>query len=276
MWRRNGWHRWRRSASNMQFCVDRQLVDHITLERKFGTDAARSGWRTWNPNLPAYGGRARMIQKKRVTWIWAPHRDATLFPLKKMSRYGVVLWIVMGKRTMPWKNECSRQTRRWKRSKDGRPRQCYACSVSRDMKMKRGWCVIMDHAKWPGRYDTNGLTFSTRNNCRKCVACHGIIKKVYQWRSTGWWHCLQTRMMEEDPENRTRWQHKWGWHNRGNTWDKIATVWVWQRKLRWKQEERQVRWRISTKFVTFILSRMKFSTVHRKGKSKDIEKKMEG
>ena len=47
-------------------------------------------------------------------------------------------------------------------------------SVSRDMKMKRGCCAIMDHAKWPKRYDTNILTFSTRNNCRKCVACHGI------------------------------------------------------------------------------------------------------
>ena len=46
------------------------------------------------------------------------------------------------------------------------------------------------------------------------------------------------------------------------------------KKLRWKQEERQVRWRISTKFVTFILSRMKFATVHRKGKSKEIEKKI--
>ena len=32
----------RRIPSNMQFFVDRQLVDHITLERKFGTDAARS------------------------------------------------------------------------------------------------------------------------------------------------------------------------------------------------------------------------------------------
>ena len=29
------------------------------------------------------------------------------------------------------------------------------------------------------------------------------------------------------------------------------------------------------KFVTFILSRMKFATVHRKGKSKEIEKKIE-
>ena len=46
------------------------------------------------------------------------------------------------------------------------------------------------------------------------------------------------------------------------------------KKTRWKQEERQERWRISTKFVTFILSRMKFATVHRKGKTKEIEKKI--
>ena len=37
-----------------------------------------------------------------------------------------------------------------------------------------GCLAIMDHAKWPGRYDTNGLTFPIRNNCRKCVACQGI------------------------------------------------------------------------------------------------------
>ena len=35
------------------------------------------------------------------------------------------------------------------------------------------------------------------------------LKKVYKWRSTTWWHSLQTRMMEEDPDNRTRWKHKW-------------------------------------------------------------------
>ena len=42
------------------------------------------------------------------------------------------------------------------------------------------------------------------------------LKKVYKWRSMKWWYVLHTRMMKEDPENRTRWQHKWGWHNRGN------------------------------------------------------------
>ena len=58
-------------------------------------------------------------------------------------------------------------------------------------------------------------------NCGKYVACHGmgvckknnaviyLLKKVYKWRSTTWWHSLQTRMMKEDPENRARWKHKW-------------------------------------------------------------------
>ena len=35
------------------------------------------------------------------------------------------------------------------------------------------------------------------------------LKKVYQWRSTRWWYAPHTRMMKEDPENRTRWKHKW-------------------------------------------------------------------
>ena len=44
------------------------------------------------------------------------------------------------------------------------------------------------------------------------------LKKVYKWRSTRWWHSLQTRMMKNDSENHTRWKHKWRWHNRGHTW----------------------------------------------------------
>ena len=39
---------------------------------------------------------------------------------------------------------------------------------------RHGCLAIMDHAKWPGRYDTNGLNLSTQNNCRKCVSCHGM------------------------------------------------------------------------------------------------------
>ena len=50
------------------------------------------------------------------------------------------------------------------------------------------------------------------------------LKKVLKWRSTTWCQSLHTRMMKEDPENRTRWKHEWEWHNRGNVWDKMATL----------------------------------------------------
>ena len=52
------------------------------------------------------------------------------------------------------------------------------------------------------------------------------VKKVYQWRSTRSWYALHTRMMKKDPETRTRWKHKWCWHNRGNVWDMMATRWA--------------------------------------------------
>ena len=84
---------------------------------------------------------------------------------------------------------------------------------------------------------TDALALPVRSDCRKYVAIHGMglqreiqcgnryDKKVYRWRSTRWWHSLKTEMMERDPENHTRWTHKWTWHNRGNVWDNIATDW---------------------------------------------------
>ena len=79
-------------------------------------------------------------------------------------------------------------------------------------------------------------------------------------------------MMEEDPETAQD-----GNISEEDTTEEMRGIKLPQhgltQKPRWKQEERQERWRISTKFVTFILSRMKFSTAHRKGKSKEIEKK---
>ena len=48
------------------------------------------------------------------------------------------------------------------------------------------------------------------------------LKKVYRWRSTRWWHSLQTEMMELVFENHTRWKHKLEWHNPRHVWDKIA------------------------------------------------------
>ena len=84
----------------------------------------------------------------------------------------------------------------------------------------------------------DGSALCVWKNCRKYVACHGVglrwksnvviysLKKVYWWKSTRWWHYLQTRMMKEGPENRTRWKHKWRWHNRGNVWEKMASRWT--------------------------------------------------
>ena len=88
------------------------------------------------------------------------------------------------------------------------------------------------------------------------------------------WHSLQTEMMERDPENHTRWKHKWGWHNRGNVWDKIATDWAGRED--WTRE-RKVKSTLDDlyKFVTFVLDRVKLSTVHRKTKGlKKVEEKM--
>ena len=74
--------------------------------------------------------------------------------------------------------------------------------------------------------------------CGKYVTRHGwachekenavifSLKKVCKWRSATRWQSLHTRMMKEDPENRTRWKHKWGWHNRGNVWHMMATCWA--------------------------------------------------
>ena len=78
-------------------------------------------------------------------------------------------------------------------------------------------------------------------------------------------------MMQEDPENRTRWKHKWRWHNHGNVWNKMATRWAggksWTdtRMMKNTREEKY-------KFVTFVLSKMKLSTEHMKTKNENKEK----
>ena len=69
-------------------------------------------------------------------------------------------------------------------------------------------------------------------------------------------------MMKEDPVNRTRWKHKYGWHNRRNMWDKMATCWAGEedwtiaRKKQNSQEEKY-------KFITYILNKMKLPIEHR-------------
>ena len=153
--------------------------------------------------------------------------------------------------------------------------------------MKCGWLTILEHAKSPGKYrykwaclcymkwlqkvcgePWDGLPMSNR------IRWSTRYKKVYKWRSTRWWHCLQTRKMEEDPENRTRWNHKVRRHNRRNVWDEIATIWAGKKKKLDGRKKKKSTLEEKYKFVTFILSRMKLSTEHRKSKNLDIEKKI--
>ena len=46
------------------------------------------------------------------------------------------------------------------------------------------------------------------------------LRKMAKWQSP------HARIMKQDPENPTSWEHEWGWHNRGNVWDKMATCWA--------------------------------------------------
>ena len=89
------------------------------------------------------------------------------------------------------------------------------------------------------------------------------LMKVYRWRSTRWWHSLQTEMMERDFEHHARWKHNWGWHNRGDVWDKIATEWAgkedWMRARKMKSSPTG-----KYQFVTFVLHSVKLSTALRK------------
>ena len=55
------------------------------------------------------------------------------------------------------------------------------------------------------------------------TAVINTLRQVLKWRSTKWWRSTEASEMEEDPFNHTRWKHKWGWHNRGCVWDKVAT-----------------------------------------------------
>ena len=41
------------------------------------------------------------------------------------------------------------------------------------------------------------------------------MQHIYAWRSRCWWRNKKALSMMVDPNNRTRWKHKWSWHNRG-------------------------------------------------------------
>ena len=88
-----------------------------------------------------------------------------------------------------------------------------------------------------------------------------------------WWHSLQTRMMKRDPENHTRWKHKWRWHNRGNVWDKMATKWAGEENWMRARKRKRTLLEEKYKFVTFVLGRMKLSIEHRKKKSEGLRRR---
>ena len=88
----------------------------------------------------------------------------------------------------------------------GRPKQCYVFSVSNATEKKRGRlsnknvCELIAESMWRAM----GWACDERSN----VVIDSLIK-VYRWRSTSWWHSLQTEMMDCDLENLTNWKHKW-------------------------------------------------------------------
>ena len=113
VWRKSGWRKRsslgpqeRRDTSNMQF----MWADHFLI-MSHSKDVTRPCWRSKQMGHGTCGWQIHMIQRRGKTWIWAPHRDAANFPSKTSSRYWCVQWIVTGKRTMQWKDECSLQTR---------------------------------------------------------------------------------------------------------------------------------------------------------------------
>ena len=96
----------------------------------------------------------------------------------------------------------------------------YAFSESKEWRMKHGSTSRQERATWP-EMDTDGFAFPAwkieESKWRtmgwacdeKSNAVINSLQKVYWWRSTRWWHSLQTRKMERDPGNHTRWKHKW-------------------------------------------------------------------
>ena len=55
------------------------------------------------------------------------------------------------------------------------------------------------------------------------------LRKVIEWRTTAWWRTRSAKGMSEDPTNATCWKHKWGFHNKGVTWDTPMTRWAGQK-----------------------------------------------
>ena len=107
----------------------------------------------------------------------------------------------------------------------------------------------------------------------KTNALMDSLKKVYKWRCTTWWQSLHKRMMKEDHENRTRWKHKWEWHNRGNVWDKLATCWTGKKNWMFARKEHNSP-EDKYKFTTYIWDKLQLPTEHRREKDKHKVKRV--
>ena len=99
----------------------------------------------------------------------------------------------------------------------GTPRHCYGYSASKDTKKRHASTIVQKTCNMARKiWIQMGLLFvyeviADRKWCALGWACDeksnaviDTLTKVYRWRSTRWWHCLQTKMMERDPENHTR------------------------------------------------------------------------
>ena len=99
------------------------------------------------------------------------------------------------------------------------------------------------------------------------------LMEVNKWRCTTWWQSLHTSTMKEDPENRTRWKHKWEVAQSRDVWDKMATCWA--GKKDWMTARKERNWlEDKYKFITYILNKMNFPSEHRQTENKDKDKKI--
>ena len=77
------------------------------------------------------------------------------------------------------------------------------CNMARKVWIQMGWPFLYEVIA-ESMWRTVGWAYDERSN-----AVINTLKKVYRWRSTRWWHSLQTEMMERDSANHTKWKHKW-------------------------------------------------------------------
>ena len=52
------------------------------------------------------------------------------------------------------------------------------------------------------------------------------LRTVIEWRTTAWWRTRSTKGMSDDPTNVTCRKQKWGFHNRGVTWETPMARWA--------------------------------------------------